>query len=81
MGIVIVGKRGERRVVLWGRVVLLALILSAAMGLGTGVLYRVLSDAWEPVPFVLGAFLGFVVVGTAVVRGIKEPLQNLRTLE
>jgi|GEM_PF-2651463 len=81
MEIVIVGKRGEQRVVLWGRVVLLALILSAALGLGTGALYRVLSGAWEPVPFVLGAFLGLVVVGTGVVRSIKEPLQNLKTLE
>lgn len=81
MEIIIVGKRGEKRVIRWSRAVGLALVIAVIMGSGGVAGYRVLAGVWDLQPAFLGVLGAVVVVGVGTLTGLKTPLDKLRTIE
>ena len=81
MKIVLVGKRGEERIIRWSRVVGLSLVLAAIVGIGMAVGYRALSGVWQLKPALLGIVFGALVVGVGTLNGLKTPLSKLRTVK
>ncbi len=81
MRIVIVGKKDDKRIVRWSRVVPLALSLSFLLGCGTGFIYQMLSGQWDVRSTVLGAIMGIVVVGAGLINSLKTPVAKLSDIE
>jgi hypothetical protein len=80
MEIILVGKRGEARVIGWSNVIGLVLALSVIIGIGMAAGYRLLSGLWELRVAMMGVWSAVIVVGSGTVAGLKAPLSKLRNL-
>ena len=77
MRLTLVGNRRGRRVVLWGQVLKMALLLAPLPALVTGGVYRLVRKEWNTNIFLLGLGVGFAIALVMLIMTLFTPIQRL----
>ncbi len=81
MRIVIVGRRDGKAVIQWSRFLGLALVLSMAFGLGTGLVFYLLAGRWSHKVVLFGIAVGAGIASGGLFIGLVTPPENLPPLD
>ncbi len=81
MRIVIVGRRDGKTVIQWSRFLGLALVLSMAFGLGTGLVFYLLAGRWSHKVVLFGIAVGAGIASGGLFIGLTTPPEKLQPLD
>jgi hypothetical protein len=76
----LVGHRQGRKIIRWGYVFLIALLISIVSALVAGGLYAAFTREWKPLALFIGPAVGTVATTLTLLTSLSTPVQRLPML-
>jgi hypothetical protein len=76
----LVGHRQGRKIIRWGYVFLIALLISIVSALVAGGLYAAFTREWNPLALFIGPAVGTVATTLTLLTSLSTPVQRLPML-